>query len=128
MEPNIPNNIGFLGNATPMTFTSNSQFPPPPFDFHTEMEIPGYKIKITITQQNFFNNTIMPSNATEASTSFSYARNLAQYISPLVSQSETFSFEISGFKINITVVPISVSNPMFHQDQQYVIANNSQQN
>lgn len=153
MNPNIPNNIdnsGFIDNGYPnlqplpninlnattnypTTFTFDSQFPSPPLDFQTQFETPGFKININITQyhqQSFPNNPAKFSNATEASASFSYAQcigNLAQQIisSPQSETFRTFNFEISGFKIKITVMP--TSNPMFQQDHQYMIANNPQQ-
>lgn len=142
MNPNIPNNIdnsGFIGsgysnlqplpninlNTTtnylndPTMFTYNSQSP-----FLPPTETSRFDIQITITQyqQRILNNTIMFSNATETSTSFSFVQstgNFAQFMSPPpVSVPETLSFEISGFKIKIAVVPI-----FNQQDQQYVITN-----
>src|SRR5690242_15702532 len=129
MNLNIPNNnidnSGFIDNGyfNAQTLPNfNSQLSSPPLGFQAEFETFGFKINVAITQyqqQELLNNTVMFSNPTEASTSFSYAQcigNLAQLISPPhVSKSETFIFETSGFKVKITVVPIF--NPMFQQNQ-----------
>ncbi|RGB28684.1 hypothetical protein C1646_673056 [Rhizophagus diaphanus] len=144
MDLNIPNNIdnsGFVGNGYPnlqplpninsnaitnypTTLTFDSQVPSPPLDFQTEFKTPGLKININITQyqhqqQNFLNNPVMFPNATEATASFSYAQCIGNVAQQFISspQSGTFNFEFSGFKIKITVEPIST--PMFQREQQY---------